>query len=121
MKNLLLILLASFALTASAQFTEELELGIFAPSAFTPDNDGKNDCWLVETYGDWDEFEIMIFDKWGNKIWATTDPEECWIGNVKMKDQDGFFYVQDETYFYKVFARRGTYIKDYNGTVTILR
>lgn len=121
MKNLFLILATMFCLTASAQFTEEVEMTIFAPNSFTPDNDGVNDCWYVETYGDWDEFEIMIFTKWGEKIWKTNDPEECWIGNVTIKDSNGFFYVEDEMYFYKIFARKGTTVKDYTGTVTVLR
>lgn len=106
---------------ASAQFTEEVEMTIYAPNSFTPDNDGVNDCWYVETYGDWDEFEITIFTKWGEKIWKTNDPEQCWIGNVTIKDSHGFFYVEDETYFYKIFARKGTTVKDYAGTVTVLR
>lgn len=121
MRNLFLILSLFCATAASAQFTEEIEMNIFAPNSFTPDNDGVNDCWYVETYGNWDEFEIVIFTKWGEKIWKTNDPEQCWIGNVTIKDSNGFFYVEDETYFYKIFARKGTTIKDYTGTVTVLR
>jgi len=121
MKYLYLVITTLFCITANAQFTEELEMAIYVPNAFTPDNDGVNDCWYVETYGDWEEFEISIFNKWGKKIWMTTDPDECWVGNVTIKDSNGFFYVEDEMYFYKIFARRGANIKDYTGTVTILR
>ena len=81
----------------------------------------EDDSRLLRYLGDWEEFEITIFTKWGEKIWKTNDPEQCWVGNVNVKDSNGFFYVEDEMYFYKIFARRGTTVKDYTGTVTVLR
>jgi gliding motility-associated-like protein len=120
MRNLFLILLLFCGYAASAQFTE-VEMTIYAPNSFTPNNDGVNDCWYVETYGNWEEFEIIIFTKWGERIWKTNNPEECWIGNVTIKDSNGFFYVEDEMYFYKIFARKGVNVKNYTGTVTVLR
>jgi len=124
MRSLLLLLVLFFSSLSSAQVFEvegEEGLTLYAPTAITPDNDGINDCWYVEHYGGWEEFDIKVYNKWGVQVWGTTDPEDCWIGNVTVKDRDGLFYVQNEMYFYKIFARRGTMVKDYIGTVTVIR
>ncbi|TXB67601.1 LamG-like jellyroll fold domain-containing protein [Phaeodactylibacter luteus] len=64
---------------------DDLDCGtIFLPSAFTPNGDGLND-----TYGLSNPFAIQqmerfeIFDRWGNLVFATSDPFERWDGFYK--------------------------------------
>ncbi|MBP7515628.1 MAG: PKD domain-containing protein, partial [Flavobacteriales bacterium] len=54
---------------------------VYAPNAFTPDGDGVNDLWrpLIKDQED-AEYQLTIFDRWGQEIWASTDPAEGWEG-----------------------------------------
>ena len=53
----------------------------YAPNAFTPDGDGINDFFLIESFSlrD-DEFEINIFDHSGERVFYSQSPEEGWNG-----------------------------------------
>jgi len=52
---------------------------IFVPSAFSPNANGRNDVQCV--YGDCIKFmSFRIFDRWGNKVYESMDPAQCWDG-----------------------------------------
>ena len=66
------------------------EYTLFAPTAFTPDNDGTNDIFYLQGNGiDTNSFNMIIYDRWGEKIYETTnysidDPKKYgWDGTVK--------------------------------------
>ncbi len=50
------------------------------PNAFSPNNDGIND-WLQWVYVDIDEFEIYIYNRWGELMHHTTNIHDFWDGN----------------------------------------
>ncbi|MBK9758814.1 MAG: PKD domain-containing protein [Flavobacteriales bacterium] len=52
------------------------------PNAFTPDGDGINDLWLP-VVKDQDEaiYQLSVFDRWGQELWASSDPTEGWDGS----------------------------------------
>jgi gliding motility-associated-like protein len=53
----------------------------YAPNAFTPDGDGKNDVFSVKGDNiDPDNFEMRIFNRWGEQIFRTTDLNIGWNG-----------------------------------------
>lgn len=58
---------------------------IYIPSAFTPNNDGTNDMFQPSIGGLSDlEFRFLIFDRWGNLMYESSDPENCvWDGTHK--------------------------------------
>lgn len=68
----------------------------YAPNAFSSNDDGINDYWKPILSGVL-EFELFIFDRWGEKIFESNNPEEYWIGNVK----GGDCLVQDGIYVYR--------------------
>ena len=54
---------------------------IYIPSAFSPNDDGINDLWYP--YGEsWNinQYEIEIFDRWGNMVFHSTDINTPWEG-----------------------------------------
>lgn len=51
----------------------------YIPTAFTPDNDGINDCFSPVGLTP-DEYELIIVDRWGKKVFSTTDWTACWDG-----------------------------------------
>ena len=67
--------------------TREVEIfdffNVFIPNSFTPNNDGFNDIWAV--YGsdiDPDRFEMTVYNRWGQLVFETTDPEQGWVGQA---------------------------------------
>lgn len=59
------------------------ELEGHLPNAFTPDGDGLNDVFIpVFTHDNVVDFEFMIFDRWGERLFQTTDRTEGWDGTL---------------------------------------
>jgi gliding motility-associated-like protein len=53
----------------------------FIPNAFSPNDDGRNDVFLPVGMGtNTGEFEMHIFDRWGRKVFNTTNQNEGWDG-----------------------------------------
>ncbi len=54
---------------------------IYIPNCFTPDGDGLNDVFgPVGTSFDPDTYSMIIFNRWGNVVYETTDLIEPWNG-----------------------------------------
>ena len=65
----------------SPEFCFPLSIGtIRLPNAFTPNGDGFNDTFTVGD-GVFINFQMQIFDRWGNLIFNTTNPSVGWDGN----------------------------------------
>jgi gliding motility-associated-like protein len=72
---------------------------IYVPNAFTPNFDGVNDLFFPKGIGiDDDNFRMMIFDRWGNLIYITEDPNDGWDGRVKKQGE----IVQQDVYVWKI-------------------
>ncbi len=54
---------------------------LYLPNAFTPDGDGVNDVFGPVGH-DLSEFEMRIFDRWGEVIYSTSSPDKPWDGKV---------------------------------------
>ena len=67
--------------------------GYFMPNAFTPNGDGKNDCYGIKLWGVITELEFSIFNRWGERIFFTKNPNDCWDGTYKGKMQPTAVFV----------------------------
>jgi gliding motility-associated-like protein len=57
------------------------EILLYAPNAFTPDNDEFNQDWGISISGvDIYDFQLLIFNRWGEIIWESNDPAGRWDG-----------------------------------------
>lgn len=81
------------------------ELLVWIPNSFSPNGNGNNDRFMpvFSEIGYVRDFNMMIFDRWGNLIYQTADPGAGWDGTYKGSK------VQVDTYVYKVR------MKDNNG------
>ena len=61
------------------QCTDCKYTGIYIPDVFTPNGDGINDE-LDVYYGNLVAFEFLIYNRWGNLVFYTTDPTKKWDG-----------------------------------------
>jgi len=93
---------------------------IFIPNAFSPNEDGINDLFFIEgTDIDPNKFHLMIFDRWGELVFESRDPEEKWNGGPT----DAVHYAQNEVYIYKVEigSLSTTNIYRNTGNITVIR
>jgi gliding motility-associated-like protein len=85
--------------TASAEVCVENEYALYAPNAFTPNGDGFNEVFgLVTSVRSPVFFEFRVFDRWGNEVFTTNDPDQGWTGvkaengiyawNVELRDSE---------------------------------
>jgi len=79
------------------------------PNAFTPNNDGVNDCLSIQKWGSVKLQEFSIYNRWGDKVFYTTNPNDCWDGTYKGKPQNigTFVYVIRAKTFCGTVMRKG--------------
>jgi gliding motility-associated-like protein len=84
------------------------------PNVITPDGDNINDRWTVNTTENWDAFHVILFNRWGIKVFETTASGFDWGA-----DYNGEI-LSPGVYFYQVEAenRCGTITEE--GTLHIL-
>ena len=65
------------------------------PDAFTPNKDGKNDCYSLRSWGNVPKLELSIFNRWGERVFFTNNTTDCWDGTYKGVAQStaAFVYV----------------------------
>jgi gliding motility-associated-like protein len=62
------------------------EVLLYAPNTFTPDGDEFNQGWRVYMEGiDIFDFELLIFNRWGEVIWESHDIDALWYGTYDGK------------------------------------
>lgn len=91
------------------------EAALFLPDAFSPNGDGINDTFKPNG-SFYDNFQMIIYNRWGQSIFQTTDPGAGWDGTIN-GDR-----APQGPYVYKVIIRDNTG-KDFvkKGTVMLLR
>lgn len=103
----------SNALTAKA--ANPLGNEIYIPNAFTPNNDGKNDVFLV--YGTTiASVKMNIYTQWGQLIYQVDSTTTGWDGTYRGVAQPSGVYV----YMVEVISLDGTKVMK-KGTVTLIR
>lgn len=84
---------------------------LLMPSAFTPNNDGYNDELVILNWESIKDFDIYIYDRWGEVIFHSKGYDRPWDGTYQEKT------VPSGIYLFKIFSQK----KQINsGTVTIL-
>ena len=89
------------------------------PNAFTPNGDGINDVWspLGNALDAWRPTNCAICDRWGEEIFASTDPLEGWDGTAGGKEVPIGVYV----FHANVIDAISLEEVDYYGHVTLFR
>ena len=66
------------------------------PNVFTPNGDGTNDYYTPFPYSFVDHIDLEIFNRWGQIVFTSIDPDINWDGKNKNNGDD----VSDGVYFY---------------------
>lgn len=70
---------------------------IEVPNAFSPNNDGYNDEFRV-AYSSLKTYKCVVYNRWGNVVFTSTDPNKGWDGKIHGKE------AAEGTYYYIINA-----------------
>ncbi len=82
---------------------------MFVPNAFSPNGDGNNDVLMVRGIC-LETMTFMIFNRWGEKVFETTDISVGWDGTYhgdKMNSAVFVYRLEGKTYSGKGFSAKG--------------
>lgn len=89
---------------------------LYTPNAFTPNGDGINDKFYPLTICTFEHYEYLIFNRWGELIFKTSNQTDKWDGKYKGSDCSVGVYVYLITYKFPTQQTKNAY-----GTITLLR
>lgn len=67
--------------STSKQIIIHDDINLYVPNTFTPDGDEFNQNWMIYASGiDLFDFEVIIYNRWGEQIWKSNDISIPWDG-----------------------------------------
>jgi len=93
--------------------TIKVVAGIFVPTAFTPNNDGKNDKWRIPFLDPTLGATVIVYNRYGQIVYKVEGKTVEWDGTFNGKPQATGTFV----YYISFKSRR----KDMKGTFTLIR
>lgn len=85
-------------------FSQEIDLiyqPLSIPNAFSPDNDGVNENWVIQGLGQFPEHQLTIYSRWESVILKEAPYQNDWHGELRTSYSDSNGpNVPEGTYFY---------------------
>jgi gliding motility-associated-like protein len=97
-------------------YRKDCMAGVYLPNAFTPGTDGKNDLFRAMVFGNAIRFELQVFNRYGQLVFASNDPYKGWDGKVNGTPANAGTFVWQCRYHLK-----GDDPRYKKGTVTLVR
>ena len=92
------------------------------PNVFTPNGDGINDVYQpIPPYRGVEKVDMKIYNRWGRRVFSTTDRDILWDGSDENSHQpcsEGVFYYSCEV---SVRTLTGEYTYPLHGSITLIR
>jgi gliding motility-associated-like protein len=98
--------------------TKKCDKGVYFPNAFTPNYDHLNHTFRPVVHGTLEKFKLIIFNRWGEKVFETPDATKGWNGFHKGTLQQTNTFVWFCTY---KLAGAGQVEQAARGTVVLIR
>jgi gliding motility-associated-like protein len=93
----------------------ESECGPFVPTAFTPNGDGNNEGFRAIFRCPVSNFNLVIYNRWGQKVFESNDPKTEWNGRFSGQLQSTGVFI-----WYCRYVLNGL-PESRKGTVTLIR
>jgi len=87
----------------------------FVPNAFTPNGDNINDI-LYARLKDYQEMRMIIYNRWGQEVFDTRDPQVGWDGTYRGRQLPPDVYG----YYVYVLCPNGAEFKK-SGSISLIR
>jgi len=97
------------------QVTVEPIITFYIPNSFTPNNDGINETFFALGEG-FETYNMKIYDRWGEMIFESNNPEIGWDGTYKGKPVEAGVYLY-QFYYIDIYFDDHSYV----GHVTLTR
>ena len=95
----------------------DLECAVKPDPYFTPNSDGINDTWTIINSSYFPDADVIVFDRWGTKVFEHEGLYDSWNGKSYLGIQ-----VPDGVYYYFFYRDKKEKQKDAkHGSVTIIR
>jgi gliding motility-associated-like protein len=85
------------------------------PNGFSPNNDGKNDVWIIDNIEQFVDCTVEVYNRWGEQLFFNRGYTKKFDGKYNGKD------LPVGTYYYVVNLNHPVYTKPYTGPLTIFR
>ena len=92
------------------------DCALYTPKSFTPNGDGINEKFCTLTICPFEQYEFLIFNRWGELIFKTSNQTDKWDGKYKGSDCPVGVYVYLITYKFPSEETKKVY-----GSITLLR
>jgi len=79
---------------------EKPESMVYIPNIFSPNGDGQNDLFRVRGEN-LETLHLTVYNRWGNKVFDSQNPNEGWDGNYKGKPCSPDVYVYHATIIFE--------------------
>ena len=92
----------------ASQIVDAIEGCLFIADALTPNGDNSNDDWVVGGLEDYPDSKVMVFNRWGQKLFETEGGQERWDGRfngARLPVADYYYTIE---LFPKALPIRGT-------------
>ena len=104
----------------SLTLIQQCPTDLFIPNVFSPNGDNQNDEFKI-LGGDIRSMELRIFNRWGELVFQTNNPEQGWNGQLQNAElaPNGVYIFK---YDFVGFERDGSVFegREY-GTITLIR
>lgn len=86
--------------------------GFLLPNSFTPNGDGKNDCYGIKNFGSVQNIQFIVYNRWGEKVFSTNNPFNCWDGfyRGKRSEPGGYVYYIKAEMSCGLIEKKGSFI-----------
>ncbi|MFL5740841.1 MAG: gliding motility-associated C-terminal domain-containing protein [Flavisolibacter sp.] len=95
---------------------KECMVGLRVPTAFSPNNDSRNDIFRALLFGNIKSFELTVYNRWGQIVFHTTDRFKGWDGTTGGREQDPGVFI-----WMCKYQLEGDQAKVEEGTVMLIR
>lgn len=97
-------------------YAKQCMLGVYIPTAFTPNADGKNDVFRPMVFGVVKQYGFAVYNRWGKEVFQSKELGKGWDGKVAGILQPSSVFVWTCT-----FQLEGGELKTERGTVTLIQ
>ncbi len=85
----------------------------YYPNAFSPNGDGSNDRFNIKTLGNYEQYLLIVYNRWGQEVFRTLDEQRGWNGNINGSPapvDTYYYYFNAKCYNGKTEERKGNVI-----------
>jgi gliding motility-associated-like protein len=84
----------------------------FIPTGISPNDDGKNDIWLIYGLSDYPDSKVMVYNRWGQLLYDAGPDDQPWDGTYLGEE------LPTADYYYIIDLGNGD---TFNGVITLKR